>query len=247
MRRLLLILIPALLLAGLIALNRALADWHYIVSAPPGTVLYAAAFDGFLDEWQLYDDGQLSASAENRALRISITTPKDDPFSLASPHFSDFDLTVQARPLEGPEDNGYGVMFRVQDASNYYQFLVSSDGFYAVQRAINGEIKLLSAWIDSPIVTTGLNVVNTLRVVAVGDRFQFYVNGQRVPLCIPNDPAARSTYSLDTCIEGTMQDTLIDSSIASGRLGVVAQSFEEPGVVVEFDNLVVLGPEPLTP
>jgi hypothetical protein len=37
-------------------------------------------------------------------------------------------------------------------------------------------------------------------------------------------------------------DTLVDASIPNGQLGVVAQSLDESGVVVDFDNVVVYGP-----
>jgi hypothetical protein len=193
------------------------------------------------------------------------------PFSLAAPAFADFDLTVQAQAVEGPLDNGYGVIFRRQVAQprtpgttwsgwvvsraedlllgstlandGYYLFLVSSDGYYQVSRRVNGADKVLSAWIESPVVNPGFDQPNTLRVVARGSEFQFYVNGELVPLCIPDDPESISTYALGSCIQGQMLDTLVDDSLSSGQVGVVAQSFNEPGVVVEFDNLVMFSPQ----
>jgi hypothetical protein len=88
----------------------------------------------------------------------------------------------------------------------------------------------------------GLNVDNWLRVVAQGDQFRFFVNGQQVELCIPESETGLSTY-VEACINGTMEPVLTDSAITVGQLGVVAQSFDEDGVLVEFDNVLVYGPE----
>jgi hypothetical protein len=121
-------------------------------------------------------------------------------------------------------------------------FLVSSDGYYRVQRAVDGQEKDISTWIPSPLVHQGLNVDNWLRVVAQGEDFHFYINGEAVELCIPNSVFGVSTYS-DHCQDGTMLPMLTDSAIPNGKIGVVAQSLDERGVVVDFDDLVVYGPE----
>ena len=79
-------------------------------------------------------------------------------------------------------------------------------------------------------------------MVAKGDRFQFYVNGEQVELCIPHNPDGVSTY-VNGCVDGEMQLTLIDNSIQEGQLGLVAMTLDEPGVEVVYDTIVVYGPE----
>lgn len=239
-----LILIPAALLAGLFALSRAAANWHYVYTGNPGDVLFVAAFDGLLDDWETYDDGQLAAQPVDGAMRLTVDGFQRAPFSAAAPYFGDFDYRVTATAVDGPLNNGYGVIFRMQDAGNYYQFLTSSDGYYQVERSVNGVNRVLSIWIPSAVVNQGIGASNDLRVVAQGNRFRFYINQQPVALCIPDDPDALSTYDdfNEVCIGGQMLDTLTDDSHASGRLGVIAQSFDESGVVVDFDNVVVRSP-----
>lgn len=56
----------------------------------------------------------------------------------------------------------------------------------------------------SIIVNQGISTVNRLRVVARGNQFQFYINGEQVQVCIPNNPDAQSTYFMDSCIDGQM-------------------------------------------
>lgn len=130
------------------------------------------------------------------------------------------------------------------DSKNYYVFLISSDGFYSVWKIENGIDYKLSAWIKSPAVNQDLNAENTLRVVGRGSQFQFFVNGEQMQVCVPNDPDAISTYSGGECIEGTMQSVLTDDSIPTGQLGALAQATQTGGggVVIQFDNMIVFSP-----
>lgn len=241
-RRLVILLLLGALLIALYAGEPILAEMHYIVPSVPDRVLYASAFDGYLDEWETYL-GRLEAQIAAGVLRIRVDDTDAGAYSAAYPYFADFDLRVTARAVDGPLNNGYGVIFRLHDRRNYYTFLVSSDGYYQVGRVLNGQFRELSTWIPSPLVRQGIGEANALRVVARGDRMRFYVNDQRVALCIPNNPAAQSTYLMETCIDGTMQDVLVDASIPNGRIGVTAQTIvgAEAGVVAEFDDLIVLG------
>ncbi len=43
---------------------------------------------------------------------VSIGEAGSGAYSVASPYFGDFDLRVAAQAVEGPIDNGYGVVFR---------------------------------------------------------------------------------------------------------------------------------------
>lgn len=246
MRRLLILIVLVAVLVGFIFLNRALANWHYVMPSEPDGLLYLATFDAFNDDWQQYA-GRLSSQVVDGVLRLSVGEPVAGPYSVASPHFSDFDVRVQARTVAGPEDNGFGIVYREQDPNNFYYFLISSDGYYYVSRFLDGDEHVLSTWIQSPHVNTGIGAENSLRVIGQGDRFRFYVNDQLLSLCIPDDPSAVSTYNFltEVCVDGAMLDTLVDSNLTTGRVGMVAKTIQgsESGVVVDFDNVLVFGPE----
>ncbi len=251
MRRFLILLGLILLLAVTYGLNRLTADWHYVLPVQAGEVAYVATFDDFTDDWNLYQ-GRLSAQINDSTLRLTAGDINIRPFSTSKQYWGDFDFTVHATPVDGPINNGYGVIFRLQnkgnsspDDDNFYLFLISSDGYYQVVRSIDGEQKTLSAWIPSPLVVQGLEVSNIVRVVAVGDQFRFYINDHPVQLCIPDNPDGESTYNepLGGCIGGQMVDSLTDDTIPYGQLGVVIQALDEPGVVVDFDNVLVVGPQ----
>jgi hypothetical protein len=235
----------ALLLAawfGLRQLGSVLKDNPPLVTGEPGDLLYAAGFDGFTDEWATYD-GRLSAEISDGTLQISVGVANAGPYVPARWSFADFDVSVKARALTGPDNNGFGVVFRMRDAGNYYAFLISSDGFYQVVRAVDGVSKEVSTWIRSDWVNQGMDADNLLRVLAKGDQFSFFINGEPVTLCLPDDPNAQSTYYLGECREGALYDTLTDGTHATGRIGLIAITLDQPDVQVAFDNLTVYQPE----
>lgn len=281
LKRLGILFILLALLVSVNALYASYANTNTILESDAGDLLYVSAFDGFLDEWQLYE-GQQSAQIIEDKLQIGVTVSNQETWSTAQPLFEDFDITLKATPIEGPIDNAFGIIFRLQsgadntcdlpmiilcglsdiaplfkagikllvddtsgdDSKNYYTFLISSDGYYSVWKVENGNEHKLSAWIASPIINQDLNAENTIRVVGRGSQFQFFVNGEQMQVCIPNDPAGISTYAGGDCIEGTMQSVLIDDSIPTGQLGALAQATQTGGggVIVQFDNMIVFSP-----
>lgn len=252
MRRLAVLLVLVIVLLALIGLNRAAANWHYILPAEPGKVLYTATFDSFLDDWDQYE-GRVESQIIDGTLRIESETDNSGPFSFAKPYFDDFDLRVQGKAADGDPTNGYGVIFRFQGSGNrskeddsYYVFLVSSDGYYKVDRVINGDSKEISLWIPSPAVHQGIGAVNSLRVIARGDEFQFFVNDQQVELCIPENPEGSSTLDGAGNCMGNMMATWVDDTIPNGQVGVVVKTLDVPNFAVEFDNVLIVGPQPVS-
>jgi hypothetical protein len=253
LRRLLVLLFLIILLGVAYALNRLTANWHYVLPVETGKIAYAATFDDFIDDWDL-SEGRLNSQIENSTLRLAADDAEKIFFSVTKQYWGNFDFSVQTGAMDGPLNNGYGLIFRFQNKGNgspsdddFYLFLVSSDGYYQVTRSIDGTQEELSNWIPSPLVNQGIGVTNTVRVVAVGNRFQFYINDQLVQVCIPDNPEGISTYNefKGGCIEGQMMDVLVDSSIPNGQIGVVIQTLDEPGVIVNFDNVMIVGPQPI--
>lgn len=250
-RRWLVLILLLAAVGAVYVLNRAAANWHYVLPAIPGETLYVSSFDGFGDEWSLTEGRLRSEILPEGILRLTVNDSASMPFVAARPYVGDFDLQVEARAVEGPIDNAFGVIFRLQNKRNnqlddddFMMFLISSDGYYQVLRQFAGEQKELSTWIPSEAIRGGIGAANWLRVVAQGGQFRFFVNGTPLLLCIPDDPAAASTYlATGECRGGQMLPELIDESIATGQFGLVARSYGTPGVVVEFDNLLITGPQ----
>jgi len=229
----------ALILIALVALGNAAAAEGPPPVPEPGDLLYVTTFDDFNDEWDLYP-GRNSAEVVDGALQVSINKANTGVFSPLDRVFGDFDLTVEATTLDGPIDNGFGVIFRHQDEDNFYQFLISSDCCYKIMRVKDGVVERLSAkWPSSQQINLGIDAVNVIRVVGRGDRFQFYINGELLELCLGRNAIPA------TCEGGELTDTLVDASLAYGRVGVgaVTTMTGGEGVTIGFDDVVIVGPE----
>lgn len=140
-------------------------------------------------------------------------------WTTAGEEFGNGDYQVEATPLEGPLDNGYGMMFRVGDDANaFYLFEVSADGFVWIGLCEDGcsdeAVLIEGGWFASEAVNEGLNVTNVLRVRAEQANLIFYVNDQEV-------------------------GRVTDDSFQSGDIGLAVETLGEGGVLVAFDNFTV--------
>jgi hypothetical protein len=136
----------------------------------------------------------------------------------AGRNFSDGIFEVEATAVEGPLDNGFGLLFRANpETGDFYLFKISADGYVWIGRYADGaeETTLIGDhWFESSAVQQGLNVTNRLTVRAEAGNMIFYVNGQEV-------------------------GRVTDNTFASGDVGLLAQTLGGAGVRVQFDNLSV--------
>lgn len=132
---------------------------------------------------------------------------------------SDGIYQVEATQLEGPLDNGYGLMFRVDPESNsFYLFEVSGDGYTWIGVCENSceeeEALVGNGWVASESVNQGLNATNTLRVRAEGGNLIFFANEQEV-------------------------GRVTDNTRQSGDVGIMVETLGQGDVLVAFDNFTV--------
>jgi hypothetical protein len=242
-------IIATLLLAGAWFARGLADDVAFVVPAREG-ILYAATFNGgrFADDWTLQDRrGEVSA-VTNDTLHLSIADFVPDVQALSSINryrYRDFTLNVTAAATDGSFNNKFGVVFRLVDADNYYLFTISSDGYYAVWRVLDGLQAPLSAWIPSSAIVQGSDgEQNQLTVTAQDDQLTFAVNGTALDLCIPDAADGVSTYveAEARCVDGTMQPTVSDGAFAVGQLGMAIETLTRGGLAVTFDNVVISAP-----
>jgi len=127
---------------------------------------------------------------------------------------SDFYLEVDTAHVAGPLDNELGVLFRYVDGDNFYFFAISSDGFYKLQRLVDGEWEQIIKWTQSDAINTGEESENRLGLLAVGSRIVLLVNDE-------------------------VLDEVEDDTFDTGTVALAAGTFDEGGVEVAFDNLSI--------
>jgi len=129
-------------------------------------------------------------------------------------------------------------------ALEYTAFLISSDGYYSLWSAADGEQTMRSAWIFSDAIRQGLGAQNHIEAHAQAGTYTFAINGEPVLLCLSDDPDASSTYSGGQCIGGGMVPEYRISAPEPGSLGILAQSTPSggSGLRIRFDNFLVFAP-----
>lgn len=105
-----------LVLLGVDMLYDRLEDSQPVLRGEAGDLLYIATFDGFTEEWEQYE-GRLSARIDDSRMVIRVDQAGDTAYSAAEPQFADFDVRVNATAIDGPIDNGFGLLFRLQSGS----------------------------------------------------------------------------------------------------------------------------------
>jgi hypothetical protein len=184
--------------------------------APSGTVLFQDEFEQNTTGWDRVSNEVGIMDYDSGGYRMLIRQPSFNFWSTPEVDLRDVRLEVDVSKLNGPDENRAGLMCRYQNG-NYYFFVISSDGYYAIGKFINGTMILLgqSAMQASANIQTG--AVNHLRADCIGDSLILYVN-----------------FNL---IAGAQ-----DSDLQSGDVGLIAGSFSQPGVDVLFDHFTAVQP-----
>ncbi len=186
--------------------------------APSGSVLY---FDDFSDPSSGWPSGE-TADGQMEYMdgqyQVSVAQPSFDLWTVSGETYTDVQVEVDATPLMGSSMNRFGLLCRYQGTEDFYFFIVTGDGYYAIGKVRDGERVLLGQeMLNFSDAILQFNTQNHLRFDCAGDTLTGYVNSRALA-------------------------TVRDSDFASGDAGILAGTFEQGGVDVVFDNFVVYKP-----
>ena len=168
--------------------------------------------DGIADNW--VDDGSGAWSVTSGIYRAdAVDSSSVIYYSHYNDDFADFTYGVDVRRTSGSDGKSMGMIFRGDgDYYNGYVFHIIASGSYLIYSIVNGSYTwLIPGWTPSDALNTGLNAWNRLEVDVSGSSMEFSING-------------------------TVVETLSDSSLASGQAGIKAYGSAPDGDVVDFDN-----------
>lgn len=178
---------------------------------------YTATFDE-AGSWSTGDDTYSEGRVQDGVYDLLIKSDDASRWASAGESFSDGVYQVEATQVDGPLDNGYGMLFRADaDQGNFYLFKVSGDGYVWIGRyeeGLEGPPIIGEHWFESTAVRTGINATNTLRVQAEGGNLIFFVNGEEV-------------------------GRVTDNTFSNGDIGLFGQTLGQGGVRIQFDNFSV--------
>lgn len=187
-----------------------------VSTANPGDIIYQEQFENNRTGWARFSNENGIMDYDSGGYRILVRQPKLNIWSTSEKDFQDVRLEADVIKLNGPDENRMGLICRYQ-GGNYYFFIISNDGYYAIGKFIGGLTLLLGKTEMQASEAIQIGTMNHLRADCIGDKLTFYINFTEV---------ASTT----------------DTDFAGGDVGVLAGAFLEPGVDVLFDNFVVLQP-----
>ena len=180
--------------------------------------------DDFSDDskgWGVFEDQDASLKIENGVFRIHVTAPKYLIWSTPGENYSDAIIEVDAQKTAGPDAAEYGVICRYSEDSSgnhsFYYLVIAGDSYAAIIKVINDEQTEISARDIQFDSINGGNAANHIHAECIGSSLVLSANGTEI-----------------------FSET--DDSLTSGDVGLIATTYEEPGVDVNFDNFVVKKP-----
>lgn len=180
---------------------------------------FQETFDS-IGTWTTGEDVNAVGIVADGVYEMSLEQSGDIFWVTAGQTFADGEYEVEITPLEGAQDNGYGMLFRVnEEDDSFYVFKVSSDGFvfigYCADSCLEQTALVGEDWFATNAVKQGFGVTNSLRAVVSGSDMTFYINGEEV---------------------GNASDDVL----RRGDIGLMAETFTPGGLRVTFDNFTVM-------
>lgn len=180
---------------------------------------YLETFDE-VGSWGVGNTKQSEGQVKDGVYELHVKDNHGVYYATAGENFANGTYIVEATQIDGPLNNGYGLVFRVDENNdNFYAFEISGDGYvwigYCSNLCLDESVALVGGdWFRSPAVKSGLLETNRLRIVAEDSNMTFFVNGVEV---------GRTT----------------DPRLSNGDIGVMVEALGERGVRVAFDNIEV--------
>jgi hypothetical protein len=184
-----------------------------------GKYLYKDDFSKPTSGWETFSDKNNSLiTYQANGLRILINQSQTDLWTQPGKKFKDSWQEVDAIKLNGPDNNHFGLICRYQNRDNFYAFLISSDGYSGVVKMKDGKMSILGdgSMEYNQSIHQG-QLLNHLRAGCIGPILILLVNDEKL--------LVRQ-----------------DGDFSSGDIGLIAGSYEKPGVDIFFDNFAVYKP-----
>ncbi|RIH87096.1 Stage V sporulation protein K [Calidithermus terrae] len=145
-------------------------------------LVFSDFFTDNKNEWSVRDSKEVLLALENGCYVFEHKRSEGNWLSWCGTKADwgrDFRLHVILEKVNGVNDYGYGLVWALRDADNFYSFLISGDGHYRIDACDNNEWTTLQNWTRTPLVQQG-DAVNWLTVVRQGAEVRFYINDQHV-------------------------------------------------------------------
>jgi hypothetical protein len=167
---------------------------------------------------------------DSGAYRIGVHVPSLLAWSMIEDkRYADGSIQVAATMVAGSASSASGLVFRYQDADNFYVFNVAHNGFYSLERFSDGEQMVLIDWTPSaaieriPAAMSAASEAPAWQQVGVRNVLRVDMQGERIALLVNDVPL----------------ETTTDSTLREGGVALAVNTFERGDIVVCFDTLII--------
>lgn len=182
--------------------------------AKDDSVLFEDDFSDRTSGWSIMAVQNNLVGYDGGRFRFYLLQPYYTFWSTPGKVFSDVSVEADAVWMGGPANNAYGLICRYRANQGFYAFLITSDGYYGIAKAKGDKmIPLGPGMVVSHKVPLN-EKQNHLRAYCAGSQLALWANG-----------------NLLTAVE--------DSDYPSGDVGLMAETFSQPGVDVAFKKFIV--------
>ncbi|MDZ4158569.1 MAG: hypothetical protein U1B80_02165 [Anaerolineaceae bacterium] len=189
-----------------------------LLAANTGEVLFWDDFSNPDSGWDTWNTSGSWAAYQGGGLRIVVLEPNFDFWSRPGKRYADIRLDVKATKFGGPDDNRFGILCRYQNTANYYAFFITSDGYAGIVKVKDGAAQVIS--------NGGMQYREEIQKGAAVNRISVD--------CIDASLALRvNDYRL---LEAE------DFDFTSGEIGLIAGSYNNPGVDIYFQDFLATKP-----
>jgi len=179
----------------------------------PDKLLYEEDFASAGSEWETTASEEVEYQVQGGVFSIAVLKENWIAWNLIGPEFSDFEFEVEVALVEGDTYNDAGLLFRFQDADNYYELDINGQGNYAIGKEVGDEWVQIVDWTSDPAIQP-FGEVNHVRLVAKGGAFTLYVNDHYIT-------------------------EFTDTSFSTGGVAPVVTAYDRPPAKAIFDNIKV--------
>lgn len=145
---------------------------------PDGVPTQTFDFEGKgIEGWKTvagqWDVEEMAGAPSGTKVLLQRATKNDFNVIVAPAVYSDVDVTMKFKPISGREDASGGIVFRFTDGKYYVARANALEKNFRLYYYDRGRRQLASANVQAP----ALGQWHTVRVVAVGDQIQAWLNG----------------------------------------------------------------------
>lgn len=117
--------------------------------------------------------------------KYHIFNKESDWYTWETMSVGDCIIEAETEFIDGQNDAGYGLLFRMKDTNNFYLFDITQNGYFRVEKKLDGKYINLIQWEKSPAIN--LNAVNFIKIEALGKHLALYINKVKVKEIIDTD------------------------------------------------------------